>query len=343
MPVYEYSCPKCEIEFERMRPISKVDEPACCPRCGSQAQKLVSSFGSKVGFYVKAPEKDAFRKHTNEARCQNSCHSGDAACNVSINNTMKRHNASTSTTDELVYFHSEGQKIYANLRLPQEGRPCILLSHGLEGSKDGDKWLILASRLADEGYASLRFSYRGCGEWPEKSEGEPEASTLTERIKDYKAGIDYLQQRMVNLNRLGVIGSSFGGMVALAARDHRIKALVTMATPCHFPPLLREETKCIEGKEWVELRPGNWLPLTIYQDAQKYDVCDDVQKMRRPLMIIHGSNDDVVPIKHAHELYTNARQPKKLEIVQGANHSFDTPEHLEQVIAFTLEWVKKHL
>jgi putative FmdB family regulatory protein len=62
MAIYEYFCPKCKAEFELMRPISKADEPASCPKCGSQGEKLVSVFASKADFYLKVPEKGAFRK-----------------------------------------------------------------------------------------------------------------------------------------------------------------------------------------------------------------------------------------------------------------------------------------
>lgn len=64
MPIYEYFCPKCQAEFELMRPVSQATEPASCPQCGSAGQKLVSVFGSKTGFYVRAPEKPAFRRQS---------------------------------------------------------------------------------------------------------------------------------------------------------------------------------------------------------------------------------------------------------------------------------------
>ena len=66
MPVYEYRCPKCGNEFEVMRPISKADEPALCPKCGSSGEKLMSPFASKAGFYVRAPRKPPFRKREGE-------------------------------------------------------------------------------------------------------------------------------------------------------------------------------------------------------------------------------------------------------------------------------------
>jgi putative FmdB family regulatory protein len=62
MPIYEYLCSKCGTEFELRRSFSEADKPAPCPKCGADSEKLVSVFASKSGFYLKAPEKAAFRK-----------------------------------------------------------------------------------------------------------------------------------------------------------------------------------------------------------------------------------------------------------------------------------------
>ncbi len=62
MPIYEFLCPSCNQVFEVMRPFSKAEEPAVCPRCGAQGQKLISIFASKIGFYLGVPEKEAFRE-----------------------------------------------------------------------------------------------------------------------------------------------------------------------------------------------------------------------------------------------------------------------------------------
>lgn len=61
MPVYEYSCAQCRNEFELMRPMSEVDEPAICPACGGKGVKLVSNYASQVDSYLRAPTKPAFR------------------------------------------------------------------------------------------------------------------------------------------------------------------------------------------------------------------------------------------------------------------------------------------
>lgn len=61
MPIYEYACASCGNQFEMMRPMSQSGDPASCPNCDSPADKQMSIFGSKTGFYLKTPEKEAFR------------------------------------------------------------------------------------------------------------------------------------------------------------------------------------------------------------------------------------------------------------------------------------------
>ena len=63
MAVYEYLCPKCRNEFELMRPIGEAEKPAKCPKCGSEAQKLMSGLGSKTGDSIQ-PAGEPFSKRT---------------------------------------------------------------------------------------------------------------------------------------------------------------------------------------------------------------------------------------------------------------------------------------
>ncbi len=62
MPIYEFFCTKCQKEFEIMRRMSQIDDPAPCPTCGTPGEREVSVFASKVNFYIKPPAKGAYRK-----------------------------------------------------------------------------------------------------------------------------------------------------------------------------------------------------------------------------------------------------------------------------------------
>ena len=47
MPIYEYRCSQCALEFERLRPMGRADEPGPCPQCGSSAVlRCLSTFAS---------------------------------------------------------------------------------------------------------------------------------------------------------------------------------------------------------------------------------------------------------------------------------------------------------
>ena len=47
MPVYEYYCEKCQLEYEIIRPVSKMDEPAPCANCNQNGQRQLSNFSFK--------------------------------------------------------------------------------------------------------------------------------------------------------------------------------------------------------------------------------------------------------------------------------------------------------
>ena len=226
-------------------------------------------------------------------------------------------------------FHSGNQKLFGNLHLPYQNAPCVITLHGLESSKDSGKWPIIAARLNDEGYACLRFNFRGCGRGSEKSEGEFEDVSLTGRIRDYKAALQFLQDTgKVDMRRLGVIGSSFGGMVAVAAQDKRIRAMVCLSTPYYLPQTTKEA--------------GRRFKKGFYDDLRKYKLLEAVRNAPL-LLILHGSSDDVVPPAHAQKLYEAAPEPKRLEIIEGADHVFSHSDQLKKVINLSLEWFKKYL
>jgi len=245
--------------------------------------------------------------------------------------------------EQVVTFLSQGQVLFANLGLPCAGSPCVIMSHGLEGSKDGEKWLLLASRLYHSGFSYLRFNYRGCGEGSEASEGNFEDTTLSRRIQDYRAAIDFVNTAAVDSNRLAVVASSLGGMVAIAAHDVRTRAMVTLATPYRFQIPHDDQFKVYKNERFLELQSGKRIKKRFFTDIKNYDLSSAVAKIDCPLLVIHGSADKLVPLENAHHLYKKAKEPKRLEIIEGGSHSFNESNHLEQVISLTLDWLKQYL
>ena len=134
---------------------------------------------------------------------------------------------------------------YANINLAgtitspkEEGKyPAVILLTG-SGQQDRDETLfghkpfkVLADYLTRNGIMVLRFDDRGAG----KSEGSFENSTIDDFSKDAISALEFLkQQKNVDINKIGIIGHSEGGLIAnlLAGQGiPNVSFIVTLAAP----------------------------------------------------------------------------------------------------------------
>jgi hypothetical protein len=144
---------------------------------------------------------------------------------------------------ELGFDGPGANRLAGVLRLPDDdaasgsAAPAVLLCQGLSGVKH----LVLpevAGALAARGFASLRFDYAGYGD----SEGERGWIDPAARVEDAASVLATLaRHEAVDAARLGAYGHSFGGPVAiaLAAREPRVRAVVSVSGPGSGIDLLR--------------------------------------------------------------------------------------------------------
>ena len=244
---------------------------------------------------------------------------------------------------ENVSFKSDGQTIRADLLGSKPNAPCVVMSHGFEASKDGKKWSFLAPKLAEHGYGVLKFNYRGCGTKPGASDGKFEDTTLSARISDYQAALDYIATTTMDQNRIAVIGSSFGGEVPIAAQDTRVKVLVLIATPSRVAVPTEDEFKECQQTGYFSLPSGKRLRMAYFEDASQYDLRKAVGNLKNAKLIIHGDLDHDVPVKQAKELYQYAQEPKRLEIISGGQHALRRKKDMGSILELILEWLHLHL
>lgn len=248
---------------------------------------------------------------------------------------------------EQVEFHSDRCGLVGNLQYPHPGAPCVVLCHGLVSSKDSEKWQTFARRLGEEGLASLRFNFRGCGWGDEWSDGSFEDTTLSGRMEDYRAALDFLVGTgKVNIEAIGAVGSSFGGCAIIAAADPRPKACVVMATPYKMRPS-PEMLKSFQERGYYQNPRApqpemSRIKKSLYNDLEHYDLSESIKKVKAPILIVHGDKDSI-PVNVAYLLYQNANEPKKLEIVPGGSHTFVDSSHLDTVIQLSIDWFKQYL
>ncbi len=59
MPIYEYHCPSCNIEYEAIRPASQADDPVACKGCGQPGERQLSTFSFKSNSFTAPKLKPA--------------------------------------------------------------------------------------------------------------------------------------------------------------------------------------------------------------------------------------------------------------------------------------------
>jgi dipeptidyl aminopeptidase/acylaminoacyl peptidase len=232
---------------------------------------------------------------------------------------------------EKVSFRSEGQRISGILHLPdKENPPYIIASHGLLSSKDSEKYIALGEKIAREGMAMLRFDFRGIGE----SEGSEEDNTVSKKITDLSAAVDFIRSPPGLEKRIGLIGSSLGGFLSLmkASMDNEIRAVVIWATPLHMDDL--------GSKKQEEDYP--LPPEAFFEDLPKHRLLPLLPKVSNCL-VIHGEKDELVPMEQALGIFDRMISPKEIHVIGGADHRLTDPLHRQRAIELSVDWFKKYL
>lgn len=275
-----------------------------------------------------------------------------------------------SVTERVVDFQNQGQKIVGTLTLPAGGDPpfpIVLFFQGLTSTRDelpvtgADEAMFTraARMLAEQGIASLRIDYRGFGE----SEGTKEDMTFSGLIADSLAAIDYLATLPeVDLQRLGLIGLSTGGLIAAetAARDPRVQSVVLWSPltnlPDHFKLQFGAE-KIAAGLQSVGEPVHIVFPwgdeidwkTPFFEDIYALDPVAAMSTVKRPLMVVVGLRDvDETPQPYYGQLYLNYHEGAELLVPVDSDHIFDTmsdkgPAVLDDVITWSLAWLQNTL
>ena len=217
---------------------------------------------------------------------------------------------------------------------------AVICCHGMLSTKDGPKHVMLAAELERAGIACLRFDFAGRG----ASEGRLEDLSFSAQVDDLEAAVELLVAR--GAERLGLFGSSMGGAVALltAARDERVVAIATLAAIGHAAAAIERNPTAMaafQERGYLDTVEGR-LSRKLWDDACEHDILAAVRVLHAPLLVIHGENDDVVPVSDAHDIAATARNAS-LEIVSGAGHRFDAPGQFRPVMRDVARFFVRHL
>jgi dienelactone hydrolase len=229
------------------------------------------------------------------------------------------------TQERLRYRAQDGLELDGLLVLPvgktrQDGPfPLITLVHGGPYDRWADdlqlQWVPSAQWFAHQGFASFLPNPRGS-----LGRGHEFAASVSKQVgkeewHDIEAGIDLLiTQGVADSDRLGISGWSHGGFMAAWAttRTDRFKAALVGAGISDWP-------KLIATGEWGAFEAA-------LGDGPEHSPLTYADRIRTPLLIVHGADDTNVPVEQA-ELLHGAVKHSELVVYPGEGHSLRKREH----------------
>jgi len=219
--------------------------------------------------------------------------------------------------------------------------PALVLCHGMESTRGGTKQTAMVERFVPKGWSVLRFDFSYVGE----SDGRFEDLTISGEVDDALGALDFLADFRPSLRVL--VGSSLGGAVALLAAAQApdsVDAIATIAAVAEtrlFTASMAQDEVARWRREGRRRWREGWMKSSFLLDLDEIDVLAAVGTIRKPLLVMHGTADDVVPFEHAEQIAAAAGGAVRLEAFPGVGHRFEEPGALDTLLATMDDWLAR--
>ncbi|MFC1576218.1 alpha/beta hydrolase family protein [Candidatus Omnitrophota bacterium] len=254
--------------------------------------------------------------------------------------------------EKRIYFKSsDGVRLCGILAGPvKNAKGAVVLAHGITSEKnEGCFYRDLATLFAKNGLASLRFDFRGHGH----SSGNIRNMTIKGEVSDVAAAVKLLKKR--GHKKIAAVGTSFGGGITLlyAKKSPKIFSSITLLCPVldYRRTFLEPETKWARmwftphaisraRKSGTLNMAGFQLGHALLREFHRHSPAWSLSKLKVPCLIIHGTEDDMVP--HSVSSYHGRKHPRaRFLSLKGAGHGLKGFE--KEVFPKILKWILKNL
>ena len=239
----------------------------------------------------------------------------------------------------------DGIRLAGHLARPSGGSgvacPGLVFCHGFPaggggGSKSAHTYPQLADRIAaDLGWMVLAFNFRGC----RPSEGQ---FSLEGWLADVLAAIAHLRADQ-GVEDVWCAGFGTGGALAVcaAATDVDVRGVAAMGAPADFGDWAGDPRRLLRHSRELGLIRDPEFPTAFDEWAAQLEAVRADECARRlaprPLLLVHGSDDDVVPVLDARAVGDAYGMPD-MRILSGARHQL---RHDPRLVAILLGWLDR--
>jgi len=190
-----------------------------------------------------------------------------------------------------------GEKLVAWYSPAQGEKPTILFFHGNAGDIAGR-----SERFAyyqDAGFGVMFLSYRGYG----ASTGSPTEAGL---VADANAAYDWLVKQNISPSRIVLVGESLGTGVAVQLAARKPVGAIALEAP------FTSTADVARLSYW-------WLPVGLLMKDQ-FKSIDFLKDVHVPLLVMHGTDDRLIPVEMGKALYAAANEPKEFVALANGTH-----------------------
>lgn len=202
--------------------------------------------------------------------------------------------------------------------------PVILFVHGINNNRaeDGD-FLKMALELHEHGYGAMLFDLRAHGE----SEGEFASGGFFEK-QDVLGAFDFLIERGIASNRIGLMSYSMGAATSLqaVAKEPRIQAGIFDSPYADVADLIAQETaRNTPFPQWLVpvFIPGMRAIMQVQNGIDINEIVpeESVQQLEFPLLLIHGTADTRILPEHGIRIHEATKVKSNFWLVDDAEHA----------------------
>lgn len=261
--------------------------------------------------------------------------------------------AALTAPEPIRYEARDGTSIHGYLTLPRgreaEGLPLIVLPHGGPfGIRDWDQYSDEVQLLANRGYAVIQPNFRGSGGYGEAFELLGHGQIGRAMQDDLDDAVAHLVEGgTVDPERVCIVGSSYGGFAAAwgAIRNPEIyRCAVSFAGVMHMERQLAHDSDYLWGRE----RGRHWD--RVDGDQTNFDLDDvspavQVERLTRPLLLVHGEQDTRVPFTQFELMVSRAnRNDIRIETLalEESGHGFWNSEDEQAYYDALLDFLDRH-
>jgi uncharacterized protein len=206
--------------------------------------------------------------------------------------------AGLANVSERILNAPDGARVVVWYGKAKPGQPTLLYFHG-NGGGLADR-VDRFQRFMGQGWGVYMMAYRGYA----GSTGYP---TEANNIADARRAYDALVQEGVPPGSIILYGESLGTNVATRMAAEKASAGLILESPY---------TSVLE----IALTEYPFLPVRLLL-SDRYETDKVIPQVRVPVLILHGKQDDVIPVAMAHRLVKLANEPKRLVILPEGEHS----------------------